>query len=179
MIHPANCTPRLHRGRRDRSPQRCCATAQHHLRSRNPAPYNTEIFGRHDAKQAPAYGYSGVLGLNIQLVTVATRLTAPVTTRARPGQGNTATAKGAARMLAQAISPARAVGVKGQVLRRVDSTYHGGRSSGPRSARMVLGRRKDDQDRDRRDHQHPPRHLESFSSGGLTCGDEGGDGGDE
>jgi hypothetical protein len=45
------------------------------------------------AKQAAAYGYTGVRGLNIQLATLSTPLAAPVIARARLRKGNTASAK--------------------------------------------------------------------------------------
>jgi hypothetical protein len=77
------------------------------------------------AKQAAGYGYTGVRGLNIQLATVSTALAAPVIARARLRKGSTASAKGAGRMLAQAISTARKSGVAGQVLCRADSAYYG------------------------------------------------------
>ena len=77
------------------------------------------------AKQAAAYGYTGARGLNIQLAVVSTPLAAPVIARARLRKGSTASAKGAGRMLAQAISTARAAGVKGQILCRADSAYYG------------------------------------------------------
>ena len=77
------------------------------------------------AKQAAAYGYSKVRGLNIQLATVSTPLVAPVIARARLRRGNTASAAGAGRMLAQAINTARAAGVNGRILCRADSAYYG------------------------------------------------------
>jgi len=77
------------------------------------------------AKQAAAYGYSGVRGLNIQLATVSTSLAAPVIARARLRRGNTASAAGAGRLLAQAIGTARASGVRGRLLCRADSAYYG------------------------------------------------------
>lgn len=77
------------------------------------------------AKQAAAYGYTGVRGLNIQLAVVSTPLAAPVIARARLRKGSTASAKGAGRMLAQAISTARNAGVKGRILCRADSAYYG------------------------------------------------------
>ncbi len=77
------------------------------------------------AKQAAAYGYTGVRGLNIQLATVSTPLAAPVIARARLRKGSTASAKGAGRLLAQAITTARTAGVKGQILCRADSAYYG------------------------------------------------------
>ena len=77
------------------------------------------------AKQAAAYGYSGVRGLNIQLATVSTPLAAPMIVRARLRKGSTASAKGAGRILAQAIGTARNAGVKAQILCRADSAYYG------------------------------------------------------
>ena len=77
------------------------------------------------AKQAAAYGYTGVRGLNIQLATVCTPLAAPVIVRARLRKGSTASANGAGRLLAQAITTARAAGVQGQILCRADSAYYG------------------------------------------------------
>lgn len=77
------------------------------------------------AKQAAAYGYTGVRGLNIQLATIATPLAGPVIARARLRRGSTASAKGAGRLLAQAITTARAAGVRGQILCRADSAYYG------------------------------------------------------
>ncbi|KAA9394197.1 IS1380 family transposase [Kocuria coralli] len=77
------------------------------------------------AKQAAAYGYSGVRGLNIQLASISTPLAAPVIARARLRKGSTASAKGAGRLLAQAIGTARAAGVTGQILCRADSAYYG------------------------------------------------------
>lgn len=77
------------------------------------------------AKQAAAYGYTRVRGLNIQLATIATPTAAPVIARARLRRGNTASATGAGRLLAQAINTARAAGVRGPILCRADSAYYG------------------------------------------------------
>jgi Transposase DDE domain group 1 len=77
------------------------------------------------AKQGAAYGYCGVRGLNVQLATISTPTAAPVIARARLRKGNTASATGAGRLLAQAITTARAAGVSGQVLARADSAYYG------------------------------------------------------
>ncbi len=60
------------------------------------------------AKQGAAYGYSKVRGLNAQLAVLSTPIAAPVIARARLRRGNVASATGAGRMLAQAISTARA-----------------------------------------------------------------------
>lgn len=82
-----------------------------------------EVHGH--AKQAAAYGYTRVRGLNIQLATLSTPLAAPVIARARLRKGSTASAKGAGRLLAQAIGTARAAGVTGRILCRADSAYYG------------------------------------------------------
>lgn len=77
------------------------------------------------AKQGAAFGYSGVRGLNLQLATISTPIAAPVIARARLRKGNTASATGCGRLLAQALTTARAAGVTGQVLCRADSAYYG------------------------------------------------------
>lgn len=77
------------------------------------------------AKQAAAFGYTGVRGLNLQLATISTPTAAPVIARARLRRGNTGSATGVGRLLAQAIKTARAAGVAGQVLARADSAYYG------------------------------------------------------
>lgn len=77
------------------------------------------------AKQGAAFGYTGVRGLNLQLATISTPTAAPVIARARLRKGNTASATGAGRLLAQAITTARQAGVKGQTLCRADSAYYG------------------------------------------------------
>ena len=77
------------------------------------------------AKQGAGYGYTRVRGLNIQLATLSTPLTAPVICRARLRKGSTSSAKGAGRMLAQALSTARTAGVQGRILCRADSAYYG------------------------------------------------------
>ncbi len=82
-----------------------------------------EVHGH--AKQGAAFGYTKQRGLNIQLAVVSTPPTAPVIARARLRKGNTASAKGAGRMLAQAITTARAAGVTGRILARADSAYYG------------------------------------------------------
>lgn len=77
------------------------------------------------AKQGAAYGYTRVRGLNIQLAALSTPLAAPVIARARLRKGNTASAKGAGRLLAQALNAARAAGVQGRIVCRADSAYYG------------------------------------------------------
>jgi hypothetical protein len=82
-----------------------------------------EVHGH--AKQGAAFGYTKQRGLNIQLAVVSTPLAAPVIAQARLRKGNTASAKGAGRMLAQAITTARAAGMRGRILARADSAYYG------------------------------------------------------
>lgn len=77
------------------------------------------------AKQGAAFGYTGQRGLNLQLATISTPTAAPVIARARLRKGNTASATGVGRLLAQAINTARAAGVTGRVLARADSAYYG------------------------------------------------------
>jgi hypothetical protein len=77
------------------------------------------------AKQAAAYGYTRQRGLNVQLATVCTPTAAPVIARARLRRGNIASAAGAGRLLAQAITTARGAGVRSQILCRADSAYYG------------------------------------------------------
>ena len=77
------------------------------------------------AKQGAAYGYSRVRGLNAQLAALSTPLAAPVILGARLRRGNVASATGAARLLAQAVTTARAAGVEGRILARADSAYYG------------------------------------------------------
>ncbi len=77
------------------------------------------------AKQAAAFGYSRVRGLNAQLAVVSTPVAAPVIAAARLRRGNTASATGAGRLLAEALTTARGAGVCGQILARADSAYFG------------------------------------------------------
>jgi hypothetical protein len=77
------------------------------------------------AKQSAAFGYTGVRGLNVQVGTISSPTAAPVIARARLRRGNTASAAGAGRLLAQTISTARAAGVRAPLLARADSAYYG------------------------------------------------------
>jgi hypothetical protein len=77
------------------------------------------------AKQAAAYGYSGVRGLNVQVATISSPIAAPVIGAATLRRGNTASATGCGRLLAQTISAARQAGVSGRLLVRADSAYYG------------------------------------------------------
>lgn len=77
------------------------------------------------AKQGAAFGYTGARGLNIQLATISTPTAAPVIAQARLRTGNTASATGAGRLLAQALTSAGGAGVQGRLLCRADSAYYG------------------------------------------------------
>lgn len=76
------------------------------------------------AKQGAAYGYSGVKGVNAQIAALSSPICAPVIAAARLRKGNTVSGHGAARLIGDAISAARAAGVSGQVMVRADSGYY-------------------------------------------------------
>ncbi|MGB6245330.1 MAG: hypothetical protein WBF94_10315 [Gordonia sp. (in: high G+C Gram-positive bacteria)] len=88
------------------------------------------------AKQAAAFGYTGVRGLNLQLATISTPIAAPVIARARLRKGNTASATGAGRLLAQTLSTARAAAWPGRSCAARIRPTTGGRWSGLRSGTM-------------------------------------------
>jgi len=80
-----------------------------------------EVHGH--AKQAAAYGYTGVRGLNFQIAALSTPLVAPVVAAARLRKGNIASHKGSGRLLTQAITTSRRAGVAGQIMARADSAH--------------------------------------------------------
>ena len=75
-------------------------------------------------KQGAGYGYSKVKGLNALLGIVSTPLSAPVIAATRLRRGPTNSAKGAARLVAEALVTARKAGATGQVTVRADSAYY-------------------------------------------------------
>src|SRR5450830_505983 len=75
-------------------------------------------------KQGAGYGYSGVKGLNALLAIVSTPISAPVIAATRLRRGATNCAKGAARLLADALATARKAGATGLVTVRADSAYY-------------------------------------------------------
>jgi hypothetical protein len=82
------------------------------------------------AKQGASYGHTKIAGkqvlrkgLSPLASTISTRNSAPVIAGMRLRAGKTGSAKGAERMVAQAIGTARAVGASGQILVRGDSAY--------------------------------------------------------
>ena len=77
------------------------------------------------AKQGAGYGYSGVKGLNALIATVSTPLAAPVIAATRLRKGSANSARGAARLVSDALKTARAAGATGMVILRADSAYYG------------------------------------------------------
>jgi hypothetical protein len=90
-----------------------------------------EVHGH--AKQGAGFGYSGVRGLNALIATACTGLAAPVIVAQRLRQGACGSARGAARLVADALSTLarlRATGQSGPdgagwVLLRADSAFYG------------------------------------------------------
>jgi hypothetical protein len=76
------------------------------------------------AKQGAGYGYSGVKGLNALLATACTAASAPVIVATRLRKGSANSARGAARLVTDAIKTTRSCGVAGPVVLRGDSAYY-------------------------------------------------------
>jgi len=82
------------------------------------------------AKQGAGYGYSGVKGLNALIATVSSPLAAPVIVATRLRKGGANSARGAARLVADALQMAKAAGAGGPagtglVVLRADSAFYG------------------------------------------------------
>jgi len=77
------------------------------------------------AKQGAGHGYNGVKGLNALLAIVSTPISAPVVVATRLRRGPANSARGAARIVADALVTARACGGTGLVTVRADSAYYG------------------------------------------------------
>ena len=82
------------------------------------------------AKQGASYGHTKISGKQILrkglsplVTTISTPTSTPVITGARLRAGRAASGKGAARMIAQAVSAARSAAVTGEVVVRGDSAY--------------------------------------------------------
>lgn len=72
-------------------------------------------------------GYQLLLrGLSPLVVTISTRLAAPVIAAIRLRGGNAGSSRGAASLLAQALVTAKAAGARGMILVRADSAYYAG-----------------------------------------------------
>src|SRR3954466_10219249 len=72
------------------------------------------------AKQGAGRGYTGVNGLNALLAILSTPASAPVLAATRLRKGSTNSARGAAKLLADALSTARRCGAVGLLLVRAD-----------------------------------------------------------
>ena len=80
------------------------------------------------AKQGAGYGYSGVKGLNALLATLSTPSSAgaaPVIVATRLRKGSANSARGAARLVADALKTSRACGASGLLVVRADSAFYG------------------------------------------------------
>ena len=77
------------------------------------------------AKQGAGYGYTGVKGLNALLATASTASSAPVIVATRLRKGSANSARGAARLVADALVTTRSCGVTGMVVLRADSAFYG------------------------------------------------------
>jgi len=76
------------------------------------------------AKQGAGRGYTGVKGLNVLLATVSTPIGRPVIVAARLRKGSSNSAKGAHRLVADALVTARSCGATGVLVLRADSAYY-------------------------------------------------------
>jgi DDE family transposase len=75
------------------------------------------------AKQGADYGYTRVRGLHRLLATLSTPIAAPVIAGTRLRRGSAGSAKGAASVVAEAITTARAAGATGVLAARMDSAF--------------------------------------------------------
>jgi len=81
------------------------------------------------AKQGAGFGYSGVKGLNALLAIVSTPLSRPVVAATRLRAGKTNSARGASRLVADALTTAKACGAggpggEGLVVLRAESAFY-------------------------------------------------------
>jgi len=74
-------------------------------------------------KQGAGYGYSGVKGLNALIATLSTPTSAPMIAATRLRKGSANSARGAARLIADALATAKRCGATGLVVVRADSAY--------------------------------------------------------
>jgi hypothetical protein len=77
------------------------------------------------AKQGAGYGYSGVKGLNALIAALSTPASAPVIVATRLRRGSANSARGAARLVADALKTSRACGASGLLVVRADSAFYG------------------------------------------------------
>ena len=98
------------------------------------------------AKQGAGYGYSGVKGLNALLAALSTPASAPVIVATRLRKGSANSARGAARLVADALRTSRACGATGLLIVRVDSAFYGREviaATGRAGARFSVTARQD------------------------------------
>ncbi len=76
------------------------------------------------AKQGAGYGYTGVKGINALIATISTPAAAPVIAATRLRKGSSNSARGAARLVGDALATAARAGVGGLVIVRADSAYY-------------------------------------------------------
>ncbi|MEP6651031.1 MAG: IS1380 family transposase [Lapillicoccus sp.] len=74
-------------------------------------------------KQGAGYGYSGVKGLNALIATLSTPTSAPLIAATRLRKGSANSARGAARLIGDALATTRRCGATGLVMVRADSAY--------------------------------------------------------
>jgi hypothetical protein len=80
------------------------------------------------AKQGAGYGYSGVKGLNALIAALSTPSAAPVIVATRLRKGAANSARGASRLVAEALKTSRACGAGGKgglLVVRADSAFYG------------------------------------------------------
>jgi len=77
------------------------------------------------AKQGAGRGYTGVKGLNALLAVISTPLSAPLIAATRLRKGSTNSARGAAKLLTDALATVRRAGAAGLVIVRADSAFYG------------------------------------------------------
>ena len=77
------------------------------------------------AKQGAGRGYTGVKGLNALLAVISTPLSAPLIAATRLRKGSTNSARGAGKLLTDALATVRRAGAAGLVIVRADSAFYG------------------------------------------------------
>ncbi|WP_331730207.1 IS1380 family transposase (plasmid) [Kitasatospora sp. NBC_00070] len=80
-----------------------------------------QVYGT--AKQGAGHGYTKVRGLHFQIVTVKTPLCAPVIVATRLRKGAANSGKGAASLIAEALTTVRRMGARGLIVVRADSAF--------------------------------------------------------
>ena len=89
------------------------------------------VYGKH--KQGAGFGHTKVGGYPVRLrglsplvATISTPIAAPVVAGMRLRKGSAGSSRGAATLLAEALTLARAAGARGHILVRADSAYYAG-----------------------------------------------------